>query len=238
MNAKTPVNPPKENSDMTDRVRKRMRQVIGQFLFIFAILFITSGRLDWVWLWAYLGVGAGILVINLVVVSPELMAERSEIKENVKDWDRVLAGLIAIPSLGMFIVAGLDVRFGWSPQVALVIHLIGLALMVLGQGLFSWAMASNVFFSGAVRIQMDRGQTVATGGPYCYVRHPGYVGYIAFTLATPLIFGSLWALMLAGLAACLLVVRTALEDKMLQDELDGYKEYAGQVRYRLLPGAW
>jgi protein-S-isoprenylcysteine O-methyltransferase Ste14 len=70
------------------------------------------------------------------------------------------------------------------------------------------------------------------------VRHPGYVGYIVSSFATCLALDSLWALIPAGLTMCLLIVRTALEDRTLQDELDGYKDYAQQVRYRLLPGIW
>jgi len=238
MHANTSVNQPNGKSDLTRKIRKRMLQVVVQFLILAAILFIASGRLDWMWAWAYLGLGVGILVINTLVLPPELIAERSEIKGNVKGWDKVLVPLIIFPTLGTWIVAGLDVRFGWSPQLAWVIQVIGLGFWALGQGLFTWAMASNVFFSGAVCIQMDRGHTVATGGPYRYVRHPGYVAYIAFSLATPLALGSLWALIPAGLVMCLMVVRTALEDRTLQEELDGYQEYAAQVHYRLLPGIW
>ncbi|HYA22090.1 MAG TPA: isoprenylcysteine carboxylmethyltransferase family protein, partial [Thermoproteota archaeon] len=90
-----------------------------------------------------------------------------------------------------------------------------------------------------VRIQMDRSQTVATGGPYGYVRHPGYAGYIiSFFIATPLALGSLWAFIPGGLGTLLLILRTALEDRTLLEELDGYREYAQRVRYRLLPGIW
>jgi protein-S-isoprenylcysteine O-methyltransferase Ste14 len=99
-------------------------------------------------------------------------------------------------------------------------------------------MVSNKFFSTSVRIQMERDHTVASGGPYRYVRHPGYVGYIVSGFAAPLALGSLWALIPAAITLCLLVVRTALEDRTLQDELDGYREYAARVRYRLLPGVW
>ena len=238
MNANTSVNQPNGKSDLTRKIRKRMLQVVVQFLVLAAILFIPSGRLDWMWAWAYLGVLVGILAINVLVVSPELAAERSEIKENVKSWDKVLGTLIGVLTLGALVVIGLDARFGWSPRLAWATQLGGLVFVALGQGLFSWAMASNVFFSGAVRIQIDRDHTVATGGPYRYVRHPGYVGYITSWLATSLTLGSLWALIPAGLVACLIVVRTALEDRTLQDELEGYKEYAARVRYRLLPGIW
>jgi protein-S-isoprenylcysteine O-methyltransferase Ste14 len=109
---------------------------------------------------------------------------------------------------------------------------------VLGWALFMWAMGANAFFSEAVRIQEERGHTVVTDGPYRYVRHPGYVGAILALFATPLLLGSLWALIPAGLATIGYVVRTALEDKTLQEELDGYTEYAQQTRYRLLPGVW
>jgi len=238
MNVNTSVDQPNGKSDLTRKIRKRMLQVVVQFLILAAILFISSGRLDWVWAWAYLGLGVIILAINVLVMSPELIAERGEIKENIKPWDRVLTTLIILPTLGAPIVAGLDERFGWSPELALAVHLVALAFWALGQGLFTWAMASNVFFSGAVRIQMDRGHTVATGGPYRYVRHPGYVGYIITWFATSLALGSLWALIPAGLVMCLMIIRTALEDRTLQEELDGYKEYAQQTRYRLLPGIW
>ena len=239
MNADTPsANQVNDKPDLTRGVVKRMVQVVFQTAFLVALPLISAGRLDWVWPWAYLGVGIGILAINMLILSPELMAERGQPRENVKDWDRVLTSLMIFPILAILIVAGLDERFEWSPQLAVAIHLIGLAFIALGQGLFSWAMASNIFFSTAVRIQMDRGQTVAYGGPYQYVRHPGYVGMIVSLLATALALGSLWALIPAGLAAVLLVVRTALEDRTLQEELDGYQDYAGQVRYRLLPGVW
>lgn len=238
MNTHTSVEQPNGKSDLTSRVRKRMLQVVVQFLSLAAILFISSGRLDWMWAWVYLGVGVGILAINVLVMSPELIAERGEIKENTKAWDRLLGILIGVLTLGGLVVIGLDARFGWSPRLGWAIQLSGLVFLALGQGLFSWAMASNKFFSGAVRIQMDRDHTVATGGPYRYVRHPGYVGYITSWLATSLALGSLWGLIPAGLVMCLMVVRTALEDKTLHEELDGYKDYAQRVRYRLLPGIW
>jgi protein-S-isoprenylcysteine O-methyltransferase Ste14 len=238
MNANATIHQPNGKSDLRSKVRKRMLQVIVQFLVIAAILFIAAGRLDWGWAWAYLGVGVGILVINSLVLPPELIAERGQVKEDTKGWDRLLAPLLILPTLGTLIVAGLDERFGWSPQLALAIQVIALVFYALAQGLFSWAMASNKFFSGTVRIQEERGHAVATGGPYRYVRHPGYVGYILSWIATSLALASLWALIPAGLVMGLMVIRTALEDKTLLEELDGYKEYTQRVRYRLLPGVW
>jgi protein-S-isoprenylcysteine O-methyltransferase Ste14 len=238
MNANSSMEQTEATSGTSDAVAKRMRQVVGQFLFIFVILFITSGRLNWVWLWAYVGVGICLLAFNSRVVPREVAAERGQPGEGVKSWDRTLAGLGALATLGVLILCGLDERFGWSPPLGTAVHLFGLVLLVLGQLLFTWSMVSNPFFSTLVRIQVDRSHTVASSGPYRYVRHPGYVGYIAFTLATPLIFGSVWALVPAAITGILMVIRTALEDRTLRDELEGYREYSQRVRYRLLPGIW
>ena len=101
-----------------------------------------------------------------------------------------------------------------------------------------WAMASNPFFSQIVRIQTDRGHTVAAGGPYLIVRHPGYASLIVCELAISTLFGSWPALAAGGLCAALIILRTALEDRTLRAELTGYADYARRVRYRLLPGIW
>jgi protein-S-isoprenylcysteine O-methyltransferase Ste14 len=110
--------------------------------------------------------------------------------------------------------------------------------MTLGFGLFLWAMASNAYFSEGVRIQEERGHTVATNGPYHYVRHPGYSGAILAQLATPLLLGSIWAVIPSLLSAGFYVIRTYLEDKTLILELPGYSDYVKQTRYRLLPWVW
>ena len=108
----------------------------------------------------------------------------------------------------------------------------------LSPRMVEWATGSNAFFSLTVRIQKERSHAVATGGPYRFVRHPSYAGGILFELAAPIMLGSWWALIPGGLNAILFVIRTALEDKTLQAELDGYQEYAQRTRYRVLPGIW
>jgi protein-S-isoprenylcysteine O-methyltransferase Ste14 len=209
-----------------------------------AILFLCAGRLDWVWGWVFLGLLAVVLashVVILVPINPELLAERSKgiLQEDAKGWDKWITMFAAgMGTGGSWVVASLDVRFEWSAAVPLALHVGGLVGSILGWALFMWAMGANAFFSEAVRIQEERGHTVQTGGPYRFVRHPGYVGATLALLAAPLLLGSLWALIPAGLAAIGYVVRTALEDRTLQEELDGYKEYTQQTRYRLLPGIW
>ncbi len=241
MSFNAPIAQPERKPDLTPAIVRRLIQLLVFILIQAAILFLASGRLDWVMAWVYLGVYVGLIVVNAIVIlprNPDLIAERGQIKENAKSWDKTISALYAGCSLGILVVAGLDQRFSWSSPLNLTVALIALALYILGFALASWAMASNRFFSSVVRIQTDRGHTVATGGPYQFVRHPGYVGGIASALGSALLLGSLWALIPTGLLISLVIIRTALEDKTLQAELGGYKEYAGRVRYRLLPGVW
>lgn len=110
--------------------------------------------------------------------------------------------------------------------------------MLAGHAVFSWAMISNQFFSTMVRIQDDRNHSVTSAGPYKIVRHPGYVGFIIQTISTPFILGSIWGIIPAGALCVLFFIRTAYEDTTLRKELNGYREYADKVRYRLIPGVW
>ena len=231
---------PGQDADTDRAVAARIRQVVGQFGLILAILVLTSGNWRWPWLWVYLLLSVCLLAVNARVLPRELMAERGagHRRENVARWDRVLSTLIGLTMLVVLAVCGLDERFGWSPPLSLAVHLLGAAGFVLGQLLFTWAMASNVFFSTMVRLQAERGQAVASGGPYRYVRHPGYVGYVVAALGNAVVLGSLWGLVPAAVVGVGMIVRTALEDKTLQEQLEGYKEYAQRVRYRLVPGIW
>ena len=231
------------NESNTSVVVKWIKQTAIFTLIFGASLFISSGQLGWTMAWAYLAVFvAGQAIVGLILVpgNPELAAERAQFRRDAPyKWDRPLTGIVSLfGPLATLIVAGLDVRFRGAFQISFTLQLTAMAVVVIGSLLGAWAMAANRYFYGFVRIETERGHTVATGGPYRIVRHPGYAGGVLFDLAMPLMLGSLWALIPAGLTVCLLVVRTALEDRTLRAELDGYEEYARQVRYRLLPGVW
>jgi protein-S-isoprenylcysteine O-methyltransferase Ste14 len=99
-------------------------------------------------------------------------------------------------------------------------------------------MASNPFFSQVVRIQTDRGHTVAMGGAYRWVRHPGYTAMILFELGLSALLASWWGLLAGAVCAVILTLRTALEDRDLQAELVGYAAYTQKTRYRLIPWIW
>jgi protein-S-isoprenylcysteine O-methyltransferase Ste14 len=141
--------------------------------------------------------------------------------------------------LVQLVVAGLDAgRFGWSPELPAGVRGAALLAYVMGIAVSMWAMSVNRFFEPTVRIQTDRGQYAVTDGPYRFVRHPGYAGMLLAVLAEGAVLGSLWALVPAVAFAAVLAARTAMEDRMLRAGLDGYAQYAGAVRYRLVPCVW
>ena len=194
------------------------------------------------WLYGLLFVSVGIgLRLWAERRQPGLMAERAQLLRapGVKSWDRLLAPLMAM-SLGLplFVVAGLDHRFGWSPHLPTWVNILGLVLASAGYGFGGWAMLENRFFSGVVRIQSDRGHVVCDTGPYKIVRHPGYSGNLLPPFAMALALDSVWILIPATVAVVIAVPRTALEDHTLLQELPGYREYADRVRYRLIPGIY
>ena len=222
------------------------RVVVQALLFVVVVPFLPlliSWRWDWWQAWAF-----GILcVLNFAASralaarrNPDLIAERARFlqHEDAKPWDKVLAPLVGLGGALVPLVAGLDVRSGWSPAFCLPVHLLSLGVLLGGFALGDWALVENRFFSGMVRMQIDRGQQVVSSGPYRWVRHPGYAGALWSYLATPLFLDSAWAFVPALFLIIVLVVRTGLEDRALRDELPGYRDYAGRVRYRLFPGVW
>jgi protein-S-isoprenylcysteine O-methyltransferase Ste14 len=209
-----------------------------------ATLLLSAGRFNWWEAWAYTGTGLLVLIGSRVVMirkNPDLALERSQAlgKEDVKEWDKLLMPFTAlIAPFISWIVAGLDQRFGWSADLPNWIQIFALVVIQLGSLVGSWAMVANRFFSSQVRIQTDRGHSVVRGGPYQYVRHPGYAGGLVSWLAAPVFFSSWWLIIPTLIAITASVIRTALEDRTLQDELPGYREYAEEVKYRLIPGIW
>ncbi len=180
-----------------------------------------------------------ISIIVLYKFNPTLIAERLKMKKDAKKWDRILMRITNL--FGVYItiiIAGLDVgRFRWS-YLNMHFLVIGYILWILSNFFSTYAMTVNPHFEPTVRIQNDRNHRVVTTGPYRYIRHPGYLGGILFYISTPLIIGSTYAFIPEGIAITLTIIRTILEDKTLQNELDGYLEYSKKVKYKLIPGIW
>jgi protein-S-isoprenylcysteine O-methyltransferase Ste14 len=220
---------------------KRLRQV-GVFLAMYATLFfVSAGTVNvpqaWIYFISYLVYA---VLLGLAVRNPALFKERSGGSKSLEyGWDKALLAVNALGLVATYVVAGLDIgRYGWSPPPSVPIILTGFVVYYAGGVLVGWAMRANTFFSTVVRIQEERGHRAVTGGPYRYVRHPGYVGMLLMIVAVPFILGSLWSLIPAAIAGGAMVVRTAQEDALLRAQLEGYSDYAAQTKSRLIPGIW
>lgn len=223
---------------MNKNIISRLIQVFSVLTLQGAVLFIAAGTLSWKWAWAVMLLSVFLLMINWILLPAELIEERGRKKENVKKWDKMLTSIISFHVILMFVFSGLDHRFDWTGKVPIIINIAGLVFIFLGSMVFTWSMLSNKFFSTMVRLQTDRQHTVVTEGPYKYIRHPGYLGYMTFTFATPVALGTFWGLIFSGITCVLLIVRTALEDATLKKELTGYAEYTEKIKYKLIPFLW
>ena len=216
------------------------RAILG-FAVLVILLLLAGGRITYWQAWLYILINVLFLGLTnwLLRDNPALLLERVFPGQGVKRWDKVYWAVSTPLYFLTLVAAAADAgRSLWSRRLPPFVYGTAIVVYCLGQSLALWAKRVNNFFSSVVRIQQDRGQTVCCGGPYRYVRHPGYLGGLAFGMSAPLILGSLVALVPAALAALALIGRTALEDNTLLNELDGYRTYANVVKFRLLPHIW
>ena len=204
---------------------------------------IISGRWDWWQAWVMFALFVLSFIVSRAIAArktPDILKERADYatQGNTQAWDKWLSPIMAFGSVFILLAAGLDDRFNWSPDLALGWELLGLALILIGYIFGSYAFVENAFFSGTVRLQPERGQTVVKSGPYGWVRHPGYLGSLIASIGMPLLLDSLWAFVPVLIFGFFYVLRTRLEDLFLRENLAGYSAYVREVRYRLFPGIW
>jgi protein-S-isoprenylcysteine O-methyltransferase Ste14 len=204
-------------------------------LILAAALFLPAGRLDIPEFWIYLAIHAAVTAAGVLAIDPDLLAERARPGGKPIGAIYILVGLVPLLH---WIVAGLDRRFHWTDTVPVWLETAGFVLLSLGFLVFFWGMRVNPFFSSVPRIQTERGHRVITGGPYRFVRHPGYTGAIAIVLGSGLALGSWLAELVFVPALFMLLYRTLVEDAQLKNELPGYRDYAARVRWRWVPGIW
>lgn len=206
-----------------------------------AMLFGLAGRVDWRAAWVLsvlLAVYIAAGMMWFLRKDPDLLEERISRASNVPTWDRMFRRMYGISLVGLLATASFDAgRFRWSLMPPIV-QLAGAVGLLASFTVIWWCTASNHYLSSQSRIQADRGHRVVRNGPYRFVRHPMYTSLIVLMSSMALLLGSWLALAPALLIAALLVVRTSFEDRMLNDQLPGYRDYALDVTRRLVPGIW
>lgn len=232
---------------MNHQQKKFSVRVVAAMLFFIVFIPFLPLLLSWRWhwweAWVYAGVSIGGFVVSRALAArrhPDLLAERARFlqHEDAKTWDKALAPLVGLGGGAIPLVVGLDGLFGWSSPFTTPLKILALVMILAGYSLGTYALIENRFFSGMVRIQTERGHQVVSNGPYRWIRHPGYVGALLTYWFTPLFLDSLWAFIPVAFITIVLIIRTHWEDRTLQNELAGYREYALRVRYRLIPGVW
>jgi protein-S-isoprenylcysteine O-methyltransferase Ste14 len=219
-------------------------QMLIYIVFIPFLPMLVSRRWDWweAWVYALFGI-LGFFITRVLVAKrhPDLIAERAKFTEHedIKPWDKTLSRLVGLGGALIPLVAGLDMRDGWSTyEFVMIWKVVALILITAGYAFSSWALIENRFFSGVVRIQKERGHHLVSTGPYAWVRHPGYAGALLTYFLIPILLDSFWTFVPVIIITVVLIIRCALEDQTLQAELPGYKEYIQKTRWRLLPGIW
>jgi len=201
-------------------------KVLLVILVLAVLLFLPAGRLDWPQAWGFIltiGLYFLIYVIWGIRKDPEQTQERSHMAANVKRWDKIIMGVYTILLPTVFIIAGFDAgRFGWS-KTPLGVQIIGWIGLIFAAAFIFWTV---------------RTQEVVISGPYRFVRHPMYLGILILFICIGPALSSLFALIPSVIIDMLFIIRTAKEDKMLQEELEGYQAYSEKVHYRVIPGVW
>jgi protein-S-isoprenylcysteine O-methyltransferase Ste14 len=212
-------------------------QSIGFFVLALIALFASAGTAALVTYWVYLAIFGAVFVASFLLLDPDLARER--MRPGGKRPPLALQ-LFSGVMVAHWIIAGLDRgRFHWSDTVPDWLQWLSLAALAASYAMCLWAMRVNRFFSSVVRIQSDRGQLVISGGPYAVIRHPGYLAGIVIVISSGLALDSwLAAAFLAAFSLPFLLYRAITEDRVLQAQLPGYRDYAQRVRWRLMPGLW
>ena len=220
---------------------KLFSQALMKFLFglviVFLLLFLPAGSVDYFngWLFiALLFIPMFIAGIIMFLKSPELLKKRLNAKEEEKE-QKIVILISGIMFLLAFILAGLNFRFGWFqlPQTVIIIASI---IFILSYIMYAEVLRENMYLSRTVEVSEN--QKVIDTGLYGIVRHPMYTSTIFLFLSMPLVLDSLFSFMVLFIYPIVIISRIKNEEKVLERELEGYKEYKEKVKYRIVPFIW
>lgn len=206
-------------------------------LLVCALIFVPAGTLSFFNGWLFIGLlFIPILILGTVMFfkSPELLKKRLDNKEKENTQKGVVAASALIFIFG-FVVAGLDFRFGWS-KVPFWVSITASLILLISYALYAEVTRENAYLSRTVKA--EDGQTVVDSGLYGIVRHPMYAVTVWLFLSIPVILGSWWSLLCFCPYVPVIIIRILNEEKLLESELKGYKEYKLKVKHRLFPFIW
>jgi protein-S-isoprenylcysteine O-methyltransferase Ste14 len=212
---------------------------VVQLVVLGLLLFWPAGTFDYwqAWVLVVLAISTWISGVYLLRADPATLEGRTRggPTAETRTVQKVAIGGLWLSLATMLVVSALDHRFGWS-AVPTAISLVGDVLVAVGLGLPVLVVSQNSYAATTVRVRAA--QKVVSTGLYGLVRHPMYTGNVVMMVGIPLALGSYWGLAFVVPGLIVLAWRLRDEEKLLQEELDGYRDYTQQVRYRLVPGMW
>jgi protein-S-isoprenylcysteine O-methyltransferase Ste14 len=211
-----------------------------EFLVFGLMLFVPAGTFKYWQAWVFLvvvAISAWTPTIYLLRTNPVALEARMRGGPTAETRlaQKLVIGGLYLSLAAMVVVSALDHRFGWSPVPA-AICLVGDVLVAAGLGVVAVVIIHNSYAAATVRVA--EGQQVVSTGLYGMVRHPMYTGNVIMMIGIPLALGSYWGLVFVAPGVIVLIARIRDEERLLQKELDGYREYTQKVRYRLVPSMW
>lgn len=222
-------------------VAKLFFQALIKYVFgvviVGALIFLPAGTFSFFNGWLFMAIlFLPILIAGVVMFfkNPELLKKRLDSKEKQKDQNIVvkLSGLMFLVG---FILCGLGFRFGWY-TLPKTVSIIAAAVFLFSYVLYAQVMRENAYLSRTVKVEEN--QKVVDTGLYAVVRHPMYSATVLMFLAMPLVLGSVYSFVVFLVYPFLIAFRIKGEEKLLEQELDGYKEYKQRIKYRLVPFIW
>jgi protein-S-isoprenylcysteine O-methyltransferase Ste14 len=206
-------------------------------LLVGLLIFLPAGTFDYFQGWLFMAIlfvpmfCAGIV---MMIKNPGLLASRLDAKEK-RGKQSIVVKLSGLMFLCGFIVAGLGVRFGWF-MLPMSVCIGGAVAFIIAYMLYAEVLRENTYLSRTIEVQ--EGQKVIDTGLYGIVRHPMYSATLLLFLSMPIVLGSVWSFLIFLVYPFIIAARLKDEEKFLEEELEGYREYKKKVKYRLIPFIW
>ena len=201
------------------------------------LILLPAGTFDYWQVYVYFGilvVPMTFVVLYFLKKDPKLLERRTRAKE--KEKQQILISILsALVFLAGFIIPGLDHRFTWS-TVPIYITISADIIILLGYLIIFFVFKQNSYAANI--IEVNENQKIISTGFYGIIRHPMYIGVLIMFIPTPIALGSYWGLIPFALLPVSLILRILNEEKVLSENLKGYKEYCQKTRYRLIPFIW
>lgn len=222
----------KENSIKHDRqIVFYFAGIIIQLFLGLSVLIASYGKINYLGAWLLFGLYAFSMIIYAIFLPKEVIKHRSRKNVCKPRYEKVIQILLLILGYGVYVVAGIDQRYGWTEDIPWYMLLIAGIIFLLGIGIVLWSMIENPYFYK--HVDQNEVHKIIDTGPYRVIRHPGYLGMMTYLAVCPIILESLYAMIPTIVLILLFIIRTNLEDRYLQNHLPGYQDYQKKVTQRL-----